>query len=409
MTDQVERRYDLRSDEFRANPYPTWSAMREQDPVYRNPDFQMWFLTRHRDVKALLDAKRFSVDRLSEILADVSPGREAKRDAVHAFLLNWMSLVDAPRHTVLRGLVSKAFTPGTVRQLRPFIQEVVDRHLARVRPLGAANLVADIAYPVPCEVIGHIINVPLEDFETFVEWSDALVAALSLPADLDGAVDRAYAAIVAMKEYFREPVAEALRDPQDDFFSRLVNAEVDGMTISYDELISTLALMLVGGNETSRKLVGNAIVALDAHPDQLERLRREPDLMSGAVEEFIRYDGVAVQFVRTAREDVEFDGVVVPAGSMLFGSVHAANRDPEVFVDPDRLDVTRENRRSHVGLGGGPHFCVGAALGRLETEVVLNAIIQQLPDLRVSADHLEWEASAMHRSAEEVPIRFTPS
>ena len=181
------------------------------------------------------------------------------------------------------------------------------------------------------------------------------------------------------------------------------------MTISYDELISTLALMLVGGNETSRKLVGNAIIALDAHPDQLERLRREPELMSGAVEEFIRYDGLAVQFVRTAREDVEFDGVVVPAGSTLFGSVHAANRDPEVFVDPDRLDVTRENRRSHVGLGGGPHFCVGAALGRLETEVVLNAIIQQLPDLRVSADHLEWEASAMHRSAEEVPIRFTPT
>lgn len=123
------------------------------------------------------------------------------------------------------------------------------------------------------------------------------------------------------------------------------------MAISYDELISTLALMLVGRNETSRKLVGNAIVALDAHPDQLERLRHEPELTAGAIEEFIRYDGVAVQFVRTARKDVEFDGVVVPAGAMLFGSVHAANRDPEVFVDPDRLDVTRENRRSHVGLG----------------------------------------------------------
>ena len=188
---------------------------------------------------------------------------------------------------------------------------------------------ADIAYPVPCEVIGHIINVPLEDFETFVEWSDALVVALSLPAGLDAAVDRAYDAIVAMKEYFREPVAEALRDPQDDFFSRLVHAEVDG--------------------------------------------------------------------------------VVVPAGSMLFGSVHTANRDPEVFVDPDRLDVTRENRRSHVGLGGGPHFCAGAALGRLETEVVLNAIIQQLRNVQVSADQLEWEASAMHRSTQEVPIRFTPT
>ncbi len=293
-----------------------------------------------------------------------------------------MLVVDPPDHTRLRTLVQKAFTPRVVERLRPRIEALVKEALDEAEARGSMDLVADLAYPLPVTVIAELLGVPVEDRSAFRRWSDALVGALD-PVALTDRRSAVLAARDALHAYLERVVAERRAAPRDDLISRLVEAEEQGDRLSGPELLAMGVLLLVAGHETTVNLIGNGINALLAHPDQLARLRDEPELIEPAVEELLRYDSPVQLTGRVALEELELGGRRVEPGQMLMLLLGAANRDPRVFAEPERLDLGRDPN-PHLAFGRGIHFCLGAPLARLEGQIAIRELVRRFPTLRLA-------------------------
>ena len=384
--------------EHRRDPYPLYRKLRELDPVHRSPAGPL-ILTRHADATAVLRDPRFSSNpsHLGGERPQVGPRRVDTK--VLLFL-------DPPDHTRLRSLVAKAFTPAVVRRLRPRVEQLVAELLDAAAQRGSLELIADLAYPLPVAVICELLGVPAGDRALFGTWSSDASRLLDRDIDLDeAAVERGGAAIAGFTEYFGGLVERRRAEPRDDLLSGLIAAEEDGQRLSWEELFTTIILLYLAGHETTVNLIGNGALALLHHPDQLERLRRDPSLAPSAVEELLRYDSPVHLTARIATTDLAVAGVPVPRGDQVIALVAAANRDPAVFADPDDLDVGRWDNR-HLSFSAGMHYCLGAALARLEGEVAFPALLRRFPRLELADPDPELREHFVLRGLRSLDLRI---
>ncbi len=348
--------------------------------------------TSHAAVSAILREPGWSSDQRNAAgLPDVA------EEALAKVLL----FMDAPDHTRVRGLVSKAFTPRTVEQLRPRIAALADELLAPLRRLGRFDVINDFAFALPVTVICELLGVPAADRELFRQQTREMAAVLDLDATAEQ-LGRAAGAALTFTAYLVPLFDERRRAPQHDLISALVAAEQEGDRLGTDELLTTVMLLLVAGHETTTNLIGNGLLALLRHPDQLATLRATPALMPSAVEELLRFDPPVRRAVRIALEDAVVDGQDVRAGEHVLAMLDAANHDPTVFACPDTLDITRDARR-HVTFGAGPHYCLGASLARTEAQVAF-AALTALPELELATAEPSWRPIETLHALESLPV-----
>jgi cytochrome P450 len=384
-----------------ADPYPYYARLRSTAPVYWADQFDGWILTRYADVTTVLRSPNASSDRASRGPQQARPEYQSLNEVRLYSMLN----ADPPRHTRLRLLVNKAFTPRTVEELAPFIRTFVDKALDAAKARGRMELMADLAFPLPATVIAEMLGVPPEDRDRFKQWSDDTTAAVgNLPSNLSPEVlQKSVEGMRALQAYFRDIIAQRRTEPRDDLISGLIKAQEEGDRLSDQELLANCVLLLNAGHETTTNLIGNGTFALLRHPDQMKRLRDDPSLIPTAVEELLRYDS-PVQFTnRILTADMELGGKVLQKGQMVLLLLGAANRDPEQFPDPDKLDVGRQNNK-HVAFGLGPHFCLGAPLARLEGRLVFEALLQRAPNLKLDGPPPHYRQNFNLRGLESLSV-----
>ncbi len=403
--------FDPFRPDFRADPYPVYRRYREQAPVNWGiaaiPGFPgCWYFFRYRDVEAGLKDPRFGRELRRLVPPEaLPPVPEAHRPFVQA-VGNFMLFRDPPTHTRLRSLVSRAFTPRMVERRRPRIAAIADELLDAVEPRGAMDLIADYAFPLPVMVIAELLGVRPEDHDRFRAWSMAVAAAIDVRATAD-VYAVASEATVGLMDYLRDVVAERRQRPEDDLISGLVAIQQEGGDdrLTDDELLATCGLLLVAGHETTVNLIGNGLLALLRHPEQWERLSREPAGVTNAVEELLRYDSPVQMTFRFAFEDVALDGQAIKRGDQVCFVLGAANRDPEQFPDPERLDIGRRVSWPS-SFGFGIHYCLGAPLARLEGQLALEAVLRRMPGLRLATDTTDWRDNIALRGLQRLPVTF---
>jgi cytochrome P450 len=389
--------FDPRSPAFRANPYPYYDMLRSAAPVLYWDVWGIWFLSRYDDCSALLRDSRLGHGQNSG-----EPPAEQR--ALFEMQGHWMLIKNPPDHTRLRGLVHKAFTPRIVEQMRGRIQGIADGLLDRVADAGKADLIADLAYPLPVTVIAELLGIPAEDHQEFHGWSDHLARSLDLTDDPE-VYNRASRAAADLTEYLRDLIARRRRQPREDLLSALIQAEEGGGRLTEAELYATVALLLLAGHETTINLIGNGTLALLRNPDQLGRLRENPALIRPAIEELLRYDGPVQMTSRMALEDVELRGQTIRAGQQVAFLLGAANHDPERFAAPQQLDIGREPNQ-HLGFANGIHYCLGAPLARLEGQIAINTLLERMPDLELATEAPEYRDNFVLRGLRELPVTF---
>jgi pimeloyl-[acyl-carrier protein] synthase len=387
--------------EFVADPYPTYHRLRAEDPVHQSP-LGFWVLTRYEDVVASLRDPRMIKEPIAAFVA-ARFGLPAPPLGMGLSMLDR----DPPDHTRLRGLVSKAFTPRVIEQLRPHIQQIVDGLLDRVQGDREMDLIEQFAYPLPVIVICEMLGVPVADHERFKGWGLDIARgldAIMLPPDSPVA-ERSVLARRALADYFRGLITERRRAPRDDMLSGLIAAEEAGDKLSEDELLATCILLLVAGHETTVNLIGNGSLALLRHPAELRRLREDPGLIVTAVEELLRFDGPVQRTARIPSEDVTIGGKTIGKGEMVMPFIGAADRDPAQFPDPDRLDIGRTENR-HIAFGWGIHFCIGAPLARVEGQIAINTLLRRMPRLALATAEPQHRQSLTLRGLTSLPVSF---
>jgi cytochrome P450 len=399
----------LASPELLADPYPLYRALRQANPVLRLPvpnhaGAGVWLLTRHAEVQAVLRGPGYSVDRRRAEIVRENAARLPLELLGEAGGLRSMLLMDAPDHTRVRGLVSKAFTPRRVAALRPRIEAIVDGLLDAVRGEGRMDAIEDFAAPLPAIVIAELLGVPAEDHRQFKQWSGELVSGLAQGNPLE-TLARVQRGLEPLLAYLRQIIERRRREPRDDLISAMIAAQEERDALTDPELLATSNLLLVAGHETTTNLIGNGLLALLRHPEELARLRAEPGLLRGGIEELLRYDSPVQATVRVATEDAELGGKKIHRGALVVCGIGAANRDPAAFPDPERLDVGRAENH-HLSLGFGPHFCLGAGLARLEAEVAFAALLTRLPGLRLASETVEFRPNPILRGLRALSLAF---
>lgn len=400
-------RLPLASGEFKANPFPCYARLRAESPALRVSLLShetAWLVTRYDDVAQVLKDERFAKDPVNALTPAQAAGRPwfRKLKVFQTLQRNLLNL-DPPNHTRLRALVNKAFTPRLVEQMHDRIQALTDELLDGVQGRGRVDLIRDFALPLPATIIAEILGVPVEDRHKFHRWSNALMTIAT-----NWQMLKAIFNVTAFMRYMRKVIHRRRADPRDDLVSALVRAEEAGDKLSENELVAMCILLLVAGHETTVNLIGNGMLALLEHPDQMQQLRSNPSLIKPAVEELLRYASpIDLATERYAREDVALAGVTIPRGEMVFAGIASANRDEQHFTAADTLDITRTPNK-HLTFGLGNHFCLGAALARMEGQIAINMLLARGSNLRlaVPADSLHWRPGLILRGLQSLPVTF---
>jgi cytochrome P450 len=355
---------NLFSEDARRNPYPLYQKLRAASPVLPVPQLNFWMLFDYDSVKRALNDH----DAFSSSMSTAGRGNP-----------DWFFFMDQPRHTRQRALITRAFTPRVVANLEPRIAAISAGLLDAVQERRDIDLVADFSTPLPAMVIAEMLGIPAEDRPRLNRWIDVmlgLIFSVTGGPEAAAATQQYRAATEEMSGWLADLIARRSTAPQDDLLTALAQAEVDSERLTHREILNFVQLLLVAGTETTTNLIANAMICFLDHPEQLDRLRREPALLSSAIEEVLRYRGPAQWLFRATRCDVEIHGVAIPAGKLVLPVVGSANRDPQVFADADRFDIARDPN-PHIAFGHGIHFCIGAALSRLETRVALSQILER--------------------------------
>ncbi len=389
--------YDPYAYGLHEDPYPVYAELRAHAPVYRNERLNFWALSRHADVlAAFLDTEHFS--NRNGVSLDPAAWTPAAQ-ATMSFLA-----MDAPRHTRMRALVSRGFTPRRVADLEPRIRELARRHISRFIDAGRCDFIRDFAGKLPMDVISEMLGVPEADRDRLRAWSDAVVHRDDGVTDVPPAALEAAAGILA---YFSELVAERRLRPRDDLTGALLAADIDGDRLSDYEVLGFLFLMIIAGNETTTKLLGNALYWLWRNPEQRRLVQADPRLIPRWVEETLRYDGSTQALARTVTTDIELHGQRLRADDRVVLLIGSANRDERVFSDPDRFDILRDTN-DMLSFGHGAHFCLGAALARLEGRIALEEVQARFPDYDIDTRGIVRIHSVNVRGFAALPIEFTP-
>lgn len=396
---------DIFSPTFKANPYPTYASLRGNQPICRiiTPEGQpIWLITRYEDCLAVLKDDRF----VKNVRAMLTPEQAAQfppmPEALKPLSANMLDM-DGASHDRLRSLVHKAFTPRLIEKMQGRIQTITDTLLDKAQARGEMDFMTDFAFPLPITVIGEMLGIPSDVYQQFREWTNAL-----LNTGLTENVEHLLPVVQAFIDYLRELFEQRRQQPADDLISALIRAEESGDTLSEDELLAMVFILIVAGHETTVNLIGNGTLALLQNPDQLALLRRDPSLIKSAVEELLRFCGpLETATERYASTDIAIGGEIIPQGEMVLVGLASANRDPRQFENPEVLDITRQNNR-HIAFGQGVHYCVGAPLARLETQIAFTTLLRRLPNLALNADSeaIAWRPSFVIRGLERLPVKF---
>jgi cytochrome P450 len=399
----------LLSPDYIESPYPTYDLLRTQHPVYWSEKWSAWLITRYHDVKLVLnDHRRFSNrNRYTLYMAQFSDHeREQLSYLIDHYQRGGLVQSDPPDHTRLKRLVTSAFTPRAVARMRDMVVEIVDDLLDRLEGLGSTELIGDVAFQLPAIVIAGMLGAPKEERDQFRVWSADIQRFLGAGNPTLAQALAAQEGWQRMNGYFQVLLDERRKRPRDDLVSALAAARDDEDKLSEDELVRTCGAMLIAGHETTTNLISSGILALLEHPDQLRLLRNDPGLYPGAIEEFLRYDTPFQSVPRTVTEACELGGQRLVEGQLLYVMLGAANRDPEQYRRPEVLDVRRSDNR-HLAFGHGIHFCLGAALARLEGPVAIQRILERFPTLRLlPEDPPVWKQSMVQRGLQRLPLQL---
>ena len=393
------------SPQFLADPYPTYRRLRVEAPVAWSERLQSWVLTRYDDVVlALKDLRLSNADRMRALLEPVTGEDRPNADLIADHYDSTLPFMNPPRHTQVRATMQRAFTTRSVEALRPDVEELVDALLAEMGT-DSHDVMAGLANLLPINVIGKMLGVPPADRAQFRPWTSEIFAIFSSGHPTPEAVGNGARSLSEMRAYLRGLIEERRRDLRDDLISDLIRiSQSEQAPLTDEEVLANCVTLYTAGHETTSGLIGNALLALFRHPDQLRRLREDPGLIKDAVEELLRYDTSVQKAWRLAAEDVEISGVSIPKGDRVSAMVAAANRDPAHFSEPDALDLGRKIDR-HLAFGQGTHFCLGAGLARLETSVAITAYLRRFPDARHLEDELVWGRDLSFRSLLALPVR----
>lgn len=422
---------NLQRDEIRANPYPFYEKLRDQDPIHWDEELGFWVLTRYADIDSLYTDGRFS--RAQGLMRNFQRLSESEQQLVEPVYHSFSKTVfysDPPYHTHLRGLMNHAFTPRRVERLRPYIQKTVDELLNAAQTNAKLDVIRDLAYPLPVMVIAELLGLPAEDRDRFKTWSDDLFAILGTVRQKPHALlERAAQSLQEMTEYIKDLSRKRREDPQDDLLTALLSVTGDdeldcphshstssfpstreptrkravSPALTGEELVSNINILLSTGHETTTHLIGNGLLALLQHSEQMQQLQLQPALLDSAIEEMLRYDSPVQITYRSALEDADIHGKLIRKGDLVNTILGSANRDPGRFSDPDRFDITRNEGR-HLGFGVGIHFCIGAPLVRLEAEIVFATILRRFPYVSLATDRLEWQEHPIFRGLKSLPV-----
>lgn len=390
-----------------ADPYSVYRQLRSNSPVCWSAVWQGWVVTRYDDALAILldKDKRFSSARTASIFQQLPVNSQAELGDLRKIMSLWIGFIDDPEHARQRAVALKALAPRLFETLRPQIQAVIDRLLDQVQLRGQMDAIWDFAYPLPATVIADLIGLPLAHRADFKAASDEFVLFAGPSGATVAGARRAQQALRTMMDFLRPVYAARRRQPQPDLMTVLMNCEAEGALLDETEVIVLCAALAIGGHETTTNLIGNGLLALLRHPEQLARLRAQPELIASAVEELLRFDSPLQRQIRLAREDLELRGQSIRQGQFVLPFLGAANRDPEVFANPDQLVLDRAPNR-HLAFGYGPRFCLGAPLARLEGQLALQSMLQRFPDLRLSAAEPDWHPNLAFRGLKSLPVAF---
>ena len=396
--------FNLMDAQVLADPYPFYDLLRKYDPVYWDDYFKGWVFTSFEGVQAALRSPKISNHRIVTIeelemlgLAELAP--------LYFPLTNQLLFIDPPKHTRLRNLMANVFTPRKVEKMRSYLQSLVDQMLEEVIDKGSMDIIAQIAYPLPLTVIAELLGVPIEDREQLKKWSDHYADMLGSFQCIPDNPEEALQSLHEMTEYFLAIIQEYRKKPGDNLLSGLIQVQEQGSHLDNDELMANCILLLAAAHETTTNLIGNGMLTLLQHQDQLALLRQNPSLISNAVEEMLRFESPAQYTVRKANDDVELGGKTLKKGQVLILLLGAANRDPERFNDPARFDIQRQDNR-HMAFGHGSHFCFGAPLARLEAQLAIITMLDRLPNLRLESTQLVWRENKNLRGLATLPVVF---
>lgn len=413
---------NLQKENIRANPYPFYERLRAQDPIHWDEEMGFWVLTRFDDINSLYTDNRFS--RAQGLMKNFERLTQAQQQIAQPVYHSFSKTVfysDPPQHTHLRSLMNHAFTPRYVERLRPFIQQTVNELLDSHH--HEMDLIHDLAYPLPVMVIAELIGLPASDRNKFKTWSDDLFAILGTvknkPQHL---LDRAAQSLGEMTEYIKDLANKRRENMGDDLLSVLLSVSDDSTcpvphhnrghliretsavsTLTEEELVANINILLSTGHETTTHLIGNGILALLQHPDQMKLLKENPDLLDSAIDEILRYDNPVQITYRSALEDAEIKGKTIRKGDLVNTILGSANRDPERFTNPNTFDITRDEGR-HLSFGLGIHYCIGAPLVKLEAEIAFETILRRFPNLQLKSDILEWQEHPIFRGLKKLEV-----
>jgi pimeloyl-[acyl-carrier protein] synthase len=395
--------YHLLDPQVLANPYPLYRRLRTEDPVHWDPFLHAWVVTRYEDVTRVLHdfsaLRTPTPEQLNAMgLSNLSPIVEV--------MVRLMLFMDGAAHTRLRGLCSQAFTPARVESLRAHIQEIADRLLDSVLPTGEMELISDFAAPLPSIVTAELLGVPTSDHRQLKKWSGDFAEMLGNFQHNPNRAKHALNAINEMTSYFHSAIRQQRVRPREGLVHSLLAAEVNGDRLTDDEIVANLIVTMVGGQETTMNLIGNGILTLLRNPAILEDLRRDMSLIPSAVEELLRYESPSQHTARLAPDDIELGGKTIRKRQAVIAVIGAANRDPERFPDPDRLDIRRKENR-HVAFGFAAHFCFGAPLARLEGQIAFATILRRLNRLELKPGLLTWRENLGLRGLTALPLSFS--
>jgi cytochrome P450 len=423
---------NLQREEIRANPYAYYEKLRNQDPVHWDEELGFWVLSRYADIEALYTDDRFSrAQGLMRGFERLSVSGQQVAESVYRSFSKTVFYADPPYHTHLRSLMNHAFTPRRVERLRPYIQQTVDELLDAATAKNSMDVIRDLAYPLPVMVIAELLGLPTGDRARFKQWSDNLFAILgtvrSKPQNL---LERAAQSRDEMTAYVQDLSRQRRDRPADDLLTALLSVtEEQGScphlyeapsphrtvqpsreqdfpaALTEEELVANINILLSTGHETTTHLIGNGLLALLKNPDQLKKLRSQPELLAPAIEEMLRYDTPVQITYRAALEDANIRGKQIRKGDLVNSILGSANRDPLRFSNPDRFVITRNEGR-HLGFGMGIHFCIGAPLVRLEAEIVFETILRRFPSICLAVDSLEWQDHPIFRGLKSLPVQF---
>ncbi len=402
-TEKALSLYHLLDPEVLADPYPLYLRLRTEDPVHWDPYLHAWVVTRYSDVIEVLH--RYSADRTPSP-EQLSTMGLAALNPIAEVMVRQMLFLDPPNHTRLRALASAAFTVRRVEALRSHIQEIMDTLLDKVVEKGHIELIDEFASPAPAIVTAELLGVPVEDHGKLKDWSADFAEMLGNFQHNPDRFPRILNSVRSMTEYFRSTMMEQRVKPQDGLVSAMMLAKVDGAQMNEDEIIANLIVTMVGGQETTTNLIGNGMLSLLRNPEALQKLRDDPSLIPSAVEELLRYESPSQHTARLAPADVELGGKKIRKRQAVIAVMGAANRDPERFPDPDKLDLERKDNR-HVAFGWAAHFCFGAALARIEGQIAISTLLRRLPNLSLdTTTPLRWRDNLGLRGLTALPIHF---